>query len=176
MSLADELHLERELEILTLRSKNTKIFFGVFATGFSLWMMASWYFHYNGQIILSDWVGLLFILFFLCIGIYTCLPREVRTTFDLRSKEMERRVIFCNGFYERIRTYGFLDIEGLGVQKTISEDLLFTAFAKLKTGKYCGLSETSSSAVAQIRFHDIIQSVSDFTGLPLIELPTRGSN
>jgi hypothetical protein len=177
MALTDELNMEPELEILTLRSRHTKIFMGVIFTGMSLPGTYGLLSKSNTHTSLFDWIFcLLMSLLFLSIGIYLCLPRTVRTTFDLRSREMEHRVIFCDGLHERVRKYSFSEVEGLAVQKCIGEDVSFSAIARLKNGRSCGLSESSSSSTgAQVHFKEIIQSVSDFTGLPVLQLPTRGT-
>jgi hypothetical protein len=47
------------------------------------------------------------------IGLFLLLPREVITTFDLRSHRVVDHVSIGRGWYERRRTYAFTEIAGL---------------------------------------------------------------
>ena len=170
MTLTDDLYLERNGQILTLRCNHTHYLFGVAWTAISLFWIYGWCTQPNVNMGILFWVGLLPVaLIFVPVGIYLCLPWEVKTTFDLRTKRMVHRQSFCNGLYERLQTHSFAEVEGVGIKEYNSEGFSYTPIAKLKNGNTFALS---TSGGGYLLYADTIQLVSNATGLPVLRLPS----
>jgi hypothetical protein len=59
------------------------------------------------------WLGVVIGVAFFGFGVFLLLPREIITTFDLRSHRVVYHVSIGRGWYERRRTYTFAEIAGL---------------------------------------------------------------
>src|SRR5215831_1756394 len=83
-----DLRLERQGNALIVHSKHNARWFGALVGGFALFFFFRWISMPNqgGLPLLGYWFGVVIGVMFLGIGIFLSLPREVTTTFDLRSR------------------------------------------------------------------------------------------
>jgi hypothetical protein len=113
----DDLRLDRQGDALILRARHIARWVGAPLVGFALYLI--WRIYGIGipnqswLALLAYWFGLVLGVMFLGIGVFLLLPREVITTFDLRSHRVVHHLSIGRGWYERRRTYAFAEIAGL---------------------------------------------------------------
>jgi hypothetical protein len=121
-----DLRLERQGDALIVHSSHNARWAGALVGGFALYFI--WRIYGIGipnQSVLAMfayWFGLMIGVMFAGIGGFLLLPREVITTFDLRSQRVVHHVSIGRGWYERRRTYDFAEIAGLGLSEYYGEE------------------------------------------------------
>jgi hypothetical protein len=94
---------------------------------------------------LAYWFGLVIGVIFLGIGVFLSLPREVTTTFDLRSHCVVHHVSIGGGWYECRRTYAFAEVAGLRLNGYDAEPDSYMPVMMLRNGKNRWLSTANAS-------------------------------
>jgi hypothetical protein len=91
------------------------------------------------------WFGLMVGIMFVGIGVFLLLPREVITTFNLRSDRVVHHVSIGRGGYERRRTYAFAEIAGLRLNGYDAEPDSYMPVMMLRDGGTRWLSTANGS-------------------------------
>ena len=116
-----DLRLERQGDALIVHSSHNARWGGALVGGFALYFI--WRIYGIGipdqsvLALLGYGFGLVIGVMFAGIGGFLLLPREVITTFDLRSQRVVHHVSIGRGWYERRRTYAFAEIAGLRLNR-----------------------------------------------------------
>jgi len=142
-----DLRLERQGNALIVHSKHNARWFGALVGGFALFFFFRWISMPNqgGLPLLGYWFGVVIGVMFLGIGIFLSLPREVTTTFDLRSHRVVHHVNIGRGWYERRHTYAFAEIAGLRLNEYHGEDYSYMPVMTLRNGETRWLSTANGS-------------------------------
>jgi hypothetical protein len=144
------LRLEHQDDALIVHSKHNARWLGALTGSFALFFLIK-LFSIPGQ----SGVGL-FPLFaysfgvaigvtFVGIGFFLSLPREVTTTFDLRSQRVVHHLSIGRGWYTRRRTYAFGEIAGLRLNGYDAEPDSYMPVMMLRNGETRWLSTANSS-------------------------------
>jgi len=96
------------------------------------------------------------------LAFFFLLPREVITTFDLRSHRVVHHVSIGRGWYERRRTYAFTEIAGLRLNGYDPEPDSFMPVMILRNGETRWLSTANSSDLICAM---TIEAICELTGL-----------
>lgn len=162
-------HIERKGDTLVLRVTSTAGWFGALFGGFSIFWLQGWIRQESGGG-LSYWGGVLTGVVFILFGLFLFLPREVNTSFDLRSRRVVRNVSFCGGLYEHRQAFSFDEIAGLGVKEYGGEGYSYMPVMLLRGGKTRRLATLNGGYLA---WANTIDDVCSATGLPKLDFPTH---
>jgi hypothetical protein len=144
-----DLRLERQGDALVVRAQHNGRCVGVLAGAFGLYLI--WRIHgigipdQNVPALVAFWFGLLIGVMSAAIGVLLLLPREVITTFDLRSSRVVHHVSIGRGWYERRHTYAFAEIAGLRLTGHDAESDSYMPAMMLRNGKTRWLSTANGS-------------------------------
>jgi hypothetical protein len=145
----DDLRLECQGDALIVHSRHIASWVGALLIfGFALiwlrqiyWIMMP---NQSGRALLGYWLSAVIGVMIVGIGVFLLLPREVITTFDLRSRRVLHHVSIGRGWYERRRTYAFAEIAGLGL-KYYAEPGSYMPVMALRNGERRRLSTANGS-------------------------------
>jgi hypothetical protein len=141
-----DLRLERQGDALIVRSKHNARWVGALLCGLALWLLYGiWIPNQSGLALLAYWLGVVIGMAFVGIGVFLFLPREVTTTFDLRSHRVVHHVSIAHGCYERRRTYAFAEIAGLRLNGYVGEHESYMPVLALQNGETRWLSTANNS-------------------------------
>src|SRR5262249_13314945 len=113
-----DLRLERRDDALIVHSKHNARWLGALVGSFALFFLFK-LFSTPAQSgvgllpVFAYWFGVAIGVTFAGIGFFLLLPREVTTTFGLRSQSVVHHLSIGRGWYARRRTYAFAEIAGL---------------------------------------------------------------
>jgi len=144
-----DLRLERQGNALIVHSRHNARWLGVLGGGFALYVI--WRIYGIGipnqsvLAFLAYWFGLAIGVMFLGISVFLSLPREVTTTFDLRSHRVVHHVGIGGGWYERRRTYAFAEVAGLRLNGYDAEPDSYMPVMMLRNGERRWLSTANAS-------------------------------
>lgn len=169
--LTDEVVVHQSDGRVTLCCENSHKWFG----GVILAFMAFWIFRWcsgpNANTGISFWIGLIVAAgVFVPAGLFIALPREIKTTFDLRSRVMEHRTTYAGGLYVTKREVPFAQIEGVGLQEYNNQGFSYAPVAKLKNGKRLSFATSNGG---HVQHQAVIDVVSAATGIALLTLPAK---
>ena len=108
------LRFDRQTNAPIVHSKHNAWWVGALVVGLALIFLIRWVRmpDQSGLALLGYWFGVVLGVTALGIGVFS-LPREVATTFDLRSNRVAHHLRIGGGWYERRRTKAFAEIAGL---------------------------------------------------------------
>jgi hypothetical protein len=144
-----DLRLERQGNALIVHSKHNARWVGALVGGFALYLI--WRIYGIGipnqsvVALVAHWFGLMIGVMFVGIGVFLSMPREVTTTFDLRSHLVVHDVSIGRGWYERRRTYVFAEIAGLRLNEYRGEDYSYMPVMTLLNGETRWLGTANGS-------------------------------
>jgi hypothetical protein len=162
----DDLRLERQGDALILHARHIAWWVGVLVGGFALYLI--WRIYGIGipnqsvLALVAYWFGLMIGVMFVGIGVFLLLPREVITTFDLRSHRVVHHVRIGRGWYERRRTYAYAEIAGLGLKGYYGEPYSYLPVMTLLNGETRWLSTANGSYLIHAT---TIEAICAVTGL-----------
>lgn len=120
MTTGDNPRLERQGDALILHLRGASWVAALLTSGFALiWLYQSYSAMMANQSERAFLGHLISVVIGVMIGgwgVFLWLPREVVTTFDLRSQRVLHHVNIGRGRYERRRIYAFAEILGLGLE------------------------------------------------------------
>lgn len=134
-----DLRLERQGNALIVHSKHNARWVGALVGGFALYLI--WRIYGIGipnqsvVALVAHWFGLMIGVMFVGIGVFLSMPREVTTTFDLRSHLVVHDV----------RTYVFAEIAGLRLNEYRGEDYSYMPVMTLLNGETRWLGTANGS-------------------------------
>ena len=142
-----DLRLERQGNALIVHSKHNARWVGALVGGFALIFLIRWISmpDQSGLPLLAHWFVVVIGVTFVGIGVFLSLPREVTTTFDLRSHRVVHHVSIGRGWYERRRTYAFAEIAGLRLNGYDAEPDSYMPVMTLRNGETRWLSTANGS-------------------------------
>jgi hypothetical protein len=142
-----DLRLERQGNALIVHSRHNARWSGALVGGFGIIFLVQWIGlpEQSGLAVLGYWLGVVFVVTFVGLGVFLLLPREVTTTFDLGSHRVVHLVSVGRGWYERRRTYAFAEIAGLRLNGYDGEPDSYMPVIKLQNGGARWLSTANSS-------------------------------
>jgi hypothetical protein len=139
-----DLRLERQGKALIVHAKHNARWVGALVGGFGLYLFCRIYGieipNQSAPALVAYWFGLMFGVTVVGIGVFLLLPREVTTTFDLRSSRVDHQVSVGRGWYQRRRTYAFAEIAGLRLTRYDAESDSYMPVMTLQNGKTRWLS------------------------------------
>jgi hypothetical protein len=140
----DDLRLERQGDTLVVHSKHIARWVrALLVGGFALiWLRQT---DQSGLALLGYWPSVVMGVALFGFGVFLVLPREVITTFDLRSHRVVQRVSIGRGWYERRRTYAFAEIAGLRLNESHGETHSYLPVMALRNGETRWLSTANGS-------------------------------
>jgi hypothetical protein len=149
MIAGDDLRLERQGDALIVHSRRVASWVGALSIfGFALiwlkqiyWIMMP---NQSGRALLGYWLSVVIGVMIVGIGVFLLLPREVITTFDLRSHRVHHHLSIGRGCYDRRSTYAFAEIAGLGL-KYYAEPGSYMPVMALRNGETRRLSTANGS-------------------------------
>jgi len=145
-----DLRLERQGDALIMHSRHNARWLGALLVSFALYFIWRIYGiglpNQSGLALLGYCFGVLIGVTFLGIGVFLSLPREITTTFDLRSHRVVHHVSIGRGWYERRHTYGFGEIAGLRLIEHDGEPYSYMPVMTLQNGKTRWLSTANCSS------------------------------
>jgi hypothetical protein len=163
----DDLLLERQGDALILHSTHIARWVGALVGGLGLYVI--WRIYGIGipnqtmLALLAYWFGLMIGVMFVGIGVFLFLPREVITTFDLRSHRVVHHVSIGRGWYERRRTYAFAEIAGLRLNEHHGETHSYMPVMTLQNGETQRLSTAPNASY--LICATTIEAICEVTGL-----------
>jgi len=144
-----DLRLERQSDALIMHSRHNARWLGALLVGFALYFIWCIYGirppNQNGLALVGYWFGVVIGVTFLGVGVFLALPREVTTTFDLRSHRVGHHVSIARGWYERRRTYAFAEIAGLRLTEHDGVPHSYMPVMTLRNGETRWLSTANGS-------------------------------
>jgi hypothetical protein len=161
----DDLRIERQGDALIVHSRRIARWVGALLVGFALYLLMRIYgigiVNQSGLALLAYWFSVVIGVMIVGIGVFLLLPREVITTFDLRSHRVLHHVSIGRGWYERHRTYAFAEIAGLGL-KYNAEPGSYMPVMALRNGETRRLSTANGSYLI---YKTTIEAICAVTGL-----------
>ena len=97
------------------------------------------------------------------VAAFMMLPQSVTTIFDPANAQVTHTRRFGQGIFERTRTFGFAEIESVGLKEAGHEPLAYIPILRLKDGKSRLLAVDTGSYFAHA---EVIKIVCEATGLP----------
>jgi len=144
-----DLRLERQGDALIMHSRHNARWLGALLVGFALYLIWRIYGiripNQSGLALLGYSFGVVIGVTLLGIGVFLSLPREVTTTFDLRSHRVVHHVSIGRSWYECRRTYAFAEIAGLRLTEHDGVPYSYMPVITLRNGETRWLSTANGS-------------------------------
>jgi hypothetical protein len=153
--------LTRQGQLLILRSRTMTLWGGLFFAGAALVMLYVLVRHESGGLLY--WLVVSISAGVAAIACFMMLPQTVTTIFDPEHGQVTHTRRFGHALVERTRTYGFGDIESIGLKEAGREPLAYIPVLRLKGGKSRLLAVDTGSYFAHA---EVIKIVCEATGLP----------
>jgi hypothetical protein len=171
-----DLRLERQGGALILHSKHNARWLGALLGGFALFFLIKLFSMptqsgHTLVALLAYWFIVIIGVAFAGIGVLLALPREVTTTFDLRSHRVVHHLSIGCGWYERRRSYAFAEIAGLRLNGYAAEPDSYMPVVMLRNGEPRWLSTANGSYLICAT---TIEAICGVTGLRKLGVARQG--